>query len=106
MASCAILLFVAWNKYTSSVFTACIITTAENSLLILLILILQLAIQERNSYAVGVWRRVKNKLDGRDVDINKRMSVQDQVNKWVSTVFLAFMFTWIAVNVTWNVSIF
>ncbi|KAH3864467.1 hypothetical protein DPMN_027485, partial [Dreissena polymorpha] len=37
------------------------------------------AIQERNSYAVGVWRRVKMKLDGRDPDQNKRLSVQEQV---------------------------
>ncbi|KAL5019170.1 hypothetical protein ScPMuIL_004892 [Solemya velum] len=38
------------------------------------------AIQERNSYAVGVWRRVKMKLDGRDPDINKRLSVAEQVD--------------------------
>jgi PI-3-kinase-related kinase SMG-1 len=38
------------------------------------------AIQERNSYAVGVWRHVKLKLDGRDVDVNKRMSVTEQVD--------------------------
>ncbi|ESO84140.1 hypothetical protein LOTGIDRAFT_155465 [Lottia gigantea] len=37
------------------------------------------AIQERNTYAVGVWRRVKMKLDGRDPDINKRLSVAEQV---------------------------
>ena len=37
------------------------------------------AIQERNSYAVGVWRRVKMKLDGRDPDQNKRLSVAEQV---------------------------
>lgn len=38
------------------------------------------AIQERNSYAVSVWRRVKMKLDGRDPDINKRLSVAEQVD--------------------------
>ncbi|XP_048245963.1 serine/threonine-protein kinase SMG1-like isoform X1 [Haliotis rufescens] len=38
------------------------------------------AIQERNTYAVGVWRRVKMKLDGRDPDPNKRMSVAEQVD--------------------------
>jgi PI-3-kinase-related kinase SMG-1 len=38
------------------------------------------AIQERNSYAVGVWRRVKLKLDGRDPDQNKRFSVSEQVD--------------------------
>ncbi len=37
------------------------------------------AIQERNSYAVGVWRKVKLKLDGRDPDMNKRLSVAEQV---------------------------
>ncbi|WAQ96320.1 SMG1-like protein [Mya arenaria] len=39
------------------------------------------AIQERNSYAVGVWRRVKMKLDGRDPDQNKRLSVAEQKEK-------------------------
>ncbi|XP_041362847.1 serine/threonine-protein kinase SMG1-like [Gigantopelta aegis] len=38
------------------------------------------AVQERNTYAVGVWRRVKMKLDGRDPDLNKRMSVAEQVD--------------------------
>ncbi|KAL8580399.1 hypothetical protein ACOMHN_020876 [Nucella lapillus] len=38
------------------------------------------AIQERNSYAVGVWRRVKLKLDGRDPDSAKRLSVPEQVD--------------------------
>uniref|UniRef100_A0A2C9LZC5 non-specific serine/threonine protein kinase n=1 Tax=Biomphalaria glabrata TaxID=6526 RepID=A0A2C9LZC5_BIOGL len=38
------------------------------------------AVQERNSYAVGVWRRVKMKLEGRDPDPNKRMSVSEQVD--------------------------
>lgn len=38
------------------------------------------AIQERNSYAVGVWRRVKMKLDGRDPDSSKRLSVTEQVS--------------------------
>ena len=37
------------------------------------------AVQERNTYAVSVWRRVKQKLDGRDPEPNKRMSVQEQV---------------------------
>ncbi|XP_052059400.1 serine/threonine-protein kinase SMG1-like isoform X1 [Mytilus californianus] len=38
------------------------------------------AIQERNSYAVSVWRRVKMKLDGRDPDPNKRFTVAEQVD--------------------------
>uniref|UniRef100_A0A6B0VG32 non-specific serine/threonine protein kinase n=1 Tax=Ixodes ricinus TaxID=34613 RepID=A0A6B0VG32_IXORI len=37
------------------------------------------ALQERNSYAVGVWKRVKMKLDGRDPDSSKRSSVAEQV---------------------------
>lgn len=36
--------------------------------------------QERNSYAVSVWKRVKAKLEGRDVDPNRRMSVTEQVS--------------------------
>ncbi|KAM3597338.1 uncharacterized protein V6R79_003264 [Siganus canaliculatus] len=38
------------------------------------------AVQERNSYAVGVWKRVKAKLEGRDIDPNRRMSVTEQVD--------------------------
>uniref|UniRef100_H2MY57 FATC domain-containing protein n=1 Tax=Oryzias latipes TaxID=8090 RepID=H2MY57_ORYLA len=38
------------------------------------------AVQERNSYAVGVWKRVKAKLEGRDVDPNRRLSVAEQVD--------------------------
>ena len=41
------------------------------------------AIQERNSYAVGVWRRVKMKLDGRDPDSSKRLSVAEQVSMFL-----------------------
>ena len=44
------------------------------------------AIQERNSYAVGVWKRIKMKLDGRDPDVNRRLSVAEQVRKvWEET---------------------
>ena len=39
-----------------------------------------LALQEQNSYAVGVWRRVKAKLDGRDPDSNYRLTVSEQVS--------------------------
>ncbi|XP_065311979.1 serine/threonine-protein kinase SMG1 isoform X2 [Dermacentor albipictus] len=42
------------------------------------------ALQERNSYAVGVWRRVKMKLDGRDPDSSKRSSVAEQVDYIIS----------------------
>lgn len=38
------------------------------------------AVQERNSYAVSVWKRVKAKLEGRDVDPNRRMTVAEQVD--------------------------
>lgn len=38
------------------------------------------ALQERNTYAISVWRRVKSKLDGRDQD-NKKMSIPDQVSQ-------------------------
>uniref|UniRef100_A0A665V5R4 non-specific serine/threonine protein kinase n=1 Tax=Echeneis naucrates TaxID=173247 RepID=A0A665V5R4_ECHNA len=38
------------------------------------------AVQERNSYAVSVWKRVKAKLEGRDVDPNRRMSAAEQVD--------------------------
>lgn len=37
------------------------------------------AVQERNSYAVSVWKRVKAKLEGRDIDPNRRMSATEQV---------------------------
>uniref|UniRef100_A0A3Q3Q4X1 non-specific serine/threonine protein kinase n=1 Tax=Monopterus albus TaxID=43700 RepID=A0A3Q3Q4X1_MONAL len=38
------------------------------------------AVQERNSYAVSVWKRVKAKLEGRDIDPSRRMSVMEQVD--------------------------
>eukprot|EP01135_Chromosphaera_perkinsii_P005703 Nk52_evm3s359 gene=Nk52_evmTU3s359 len=36
--------------------------------------------QEKNVYAVGVWKKVKAKLEGRDFDPSKRISVQEQVD--------------------------
>lgn len=45
------------------------------------------AVQERNSYAVSVWKRVKAKLEGRDIDPNRRLSVTEQVTHktyWLS----------------------
>lgn len=39
------------------------------------------ALQERNSYAVSVWRRVKLKLEGRDPESAVRTSVADQVDR-------------------------
>ncbi|XP_056647970.1 serine/threonine-protein kinase SMG1 isoform X1 [Diorhabda sublineata] len=35
--------------------------------------------QQRNAYAVNVWRRVKMKLEGRDPDPGRKSSVQEQV---------------------------
>ena len=46
-----------------------------------LIVIFLTALQERNTYAISVWRRVKSKLDGRDQDNNKKMSIADQVSE-------------------------
>ena len=37
------------------------------------------ALQERNIYALNVWRRVKTKLEGRDVDSSRRVAVSEQV---------------------------
>ena len=37
------------------------------------------ALQEQNSYAVSVWRRVKAKLDGRDPNSTYRLTVAEQV---------------------------
>lgn len=50
------------------------------------------AIQERNSYAVSVWRRVKMKLDGRDPDPNKRLTIQEQVQFSFFSFFLNLHF--------------
>lgn len=36
-------------------------------------------VQECNSHAISVWKRVYQKLDGRDVDKNVQMNVQEQV---------------------------
>ncbi|XP_059470336.1 serine/threonine-protein kinase SMG1 isoform X2 [Neocloeon triangulifer] len=40
--------------------------------------------QERNAFAMGVLRRVKAKLEGRDLDPGKAMSVQEQVELIIS----------------------
>lgn len=54
------------------------------------------AIQERNCFAVSVWRRVKAKLDGRDVDFSRRMQISEQVdyviNEAVSLDNLALLY--------------
>ncbi|XP_044735996.1 serine/threonine-protein kinase SMG1 isoform X2 [Chrysoperla carnea] len=36
--------------------------------------------QQRNAYAVGVWRRVRMKLEGRDPDPGRRYTLQEQVD--------------------------
>nr|CAD7257208.1 unnamed protein product [Timema shepardi] len=38
------------------------------------------AVQERNAYALSVWRRVRMKLEGRDPDPGRRATVQEQVD--------------------------
>ncbi|XP_039285302.1 serine/threonine-protein kinase SMG1-like [Nilaparvata lugens] len=38
------------------------------------------AVQERNKYALSVWRRVRLKLEGRDRDPGRKYSVQEQVD--------------------------
>ncbi|GLG95063.1 Serine/threonine-protein kinase Smg1 [Gryllus bimaculatus] len=38
------------------------------------------AVQTRNSYALGVWHRVRMKLEGRDPDTGRKYSVQEQVD--------------------------
>jgi hypothetical protein len=40
-----------------------------------------IAMQERNAYALGVWRRVRMKLEGRDPDPGRRATVQEQVSE-------------------------
>lgn len=39
--------------------------------------------QERNSYAMSVWRRVRLKLEGRDPDPTRKLTVQESVSKTV-----------------------
>ena len=36
-------------------------------------------VEEHNAYAVGVWRRVKVKLEGRDPDVTRRAQISEQV---------------------------
>ena len=45
-----------------------------------------LALQEQNSYAVSIWRKVKGKLDGRDKEPDPafRMTVAEQVQQLVA----------------------
>ncbi|XP_035223113.1 serine/threonine-protein kinase SMG1-like [Stegodyphus dumicola] len=38
------------------------------------------AVQERNTYATNVWKRIKMKLDGRDPEPNKKSSISEQVD--------------------------
>lgn len=37
------------------------------------------ALQEKNIYALNVWKRVKAKLEGRDLDPSRRVAVTEQV---------------------------
>lgn len=54
--------------------------SAQCDLLEIMFVLAFTALQERNTYAISVWRRVKSKLDGRDQD-NKKMSIPDQVSQ-------------------------
>jgi hypothetical protein len=45
------------------------------------------ALQERNAYALGVWRRVRMKLEGRDPDPGRRATVQEQVSEGLITSY-------------------
>lgn len=45
------------------------------------------AVQERNAYALGVWRRVRMKLEGRDPDPGRRATVQEQVSEDLITSY-------------------
>ena len=40
-------------------------------------------VQECNSHAIAVWKRVYQKLDGRDPDPNKQMNVEEQVYEFI-----------------------
>lgn len=44
-------------------------------------LVSSLAVQERNTYALSVWRRVRLKLEGKDPDVARKYSVQEQVKQ-------------------------
>jgi PI-3-kinase-related kinase SMG-1 len=46
-----------------------------------------IAVQERNAYALGVWRRVRMKLEGRDPDPGRRATVQEQVSELLVHLF-------------------
>lgn len=43
------------------------------------------AVQRQNTIAVAVWRRVKEKLDGKDFDSNFRLTVAEQVCYYLLT---------------------
>ena len=62
-----------------------LLPSVHTYLILLCYILLCPAVQERNMYAIGVWKRVKAKLDGRDIDPTKRMSVEDQVGGRIPT---------------------
>jgi hypothetical protein len=37
--------------------------------------------QECNTYAIGVWKRISQKLDGKDPDPNRSLNVEEQVRR-------------------------
>lgn len=48
--------------------------------------------QQRNAYAVNVWRRVKMKLEGRDPDPGRKSSVQEQVSILFIVLLTLFLY--------------
>ena len=50
------------------------------------------AIQECNSHAVTVWNRVNQKLEGKDPDADKTLSIQEQANKLDNKYFKIIFF--------------
>lgn len=55
-------------------------------------------VQEHNAYALNVWRRVKVKLEGRDLETSRRSSVAEQVRKLNSVQCTYFFFANILVS--------
>lgn len=50
------------------------------------------AVQERNAYAMSVWRRVRMKLEGRDPDSARRSTVAEQVSTSKFIFRFSFLF--------------
>ena len=68
-----------YHPYVFTMFGEILLLLVMLIVILFVLLFLLTALQEQNSYAVGVWRRVKAKLDGRDPDSSYRMTVAEQV---------------------------